>query len=222
MSCPHQVSDAAYVLGALSPGERAEYEAHLTQCPECAAAVSKLAPIPGLLRRVDPAALRPAEPGPGRLATLLRAVAATRRRETRRRRLQLAAAALAIAVVAVTGSALWYGTLHAPAERPASAVAMEPVTPTVPVAAEVSLTPTTGGTEVWMTCWYPPTAYEIPPRTFRLVAIGADGSVEQVGSWRAGPGERVSLTSLTRFTTDLRRLEVRDEAGGTLLTHRVG
>lgn len=45
--------DAAYVLGALSPEERREFEAHLAACDECVAAVSELAGMPGLLASVD-------------------------------------------------------------------------------------------------------------------------------------------------------------------------
>lgn len=44
--------DAAYVLGALAPAERREYEEHLRVCERCAAAVGELAGMPGLLSRV--------------------------------------------------------------------------------------------------------------------------------------------------------------------------
>jgi len=47
--------DAAYVLGALSPAERREFEEHLATCPHCQAAVSELAALPGLLAQVSPA-----------------------------------------------------------------------------------------------------------------------------------------------------------------------
>jgi hypothetical protein len=47
--------DAAYVLGALSPADRREYEEHLASCPTCQAAVSELAALPGLLAQVSPA-----------------------------------------------------------------------------------------------------------------------------------------------------------------------
>ena len=47
--------DAAYVLGALSPADRREYEEHLASCPACQGAVSELAGIPGLLGQVSPA-----------------------------------------------------------------------------------------------------------------------------------------------------------------------
>lgn len=46
--------DAAYVLGALDGPERVEYEAHLTGCPRCQAAVAELAGVPGLLAGVPP------------------------------------------------------------------------------------------------------------------------------------------------------------------------
>ena len=39
--------DAAYVLGALSPADRREFEAHLQGCPACASAVSELAGMEG-------------------------------------------------------------------------------------------------------------------------------------------------------------------------------
>ncbi|MFC8501176.1 anti-sigma factor family protein [Pedococcus sp. NPDC057267] len=46
--------DAAYVLGAMGAPDRMEYEAHLTGCPRCQAAVAELAGVPGLLAQVPP------------------------------------------------------------------------------------------------------------------------------------------------------------------------
>jgi hypothetical protein len=44
----------------------------------------------------------------------------------------------------------------------------------------------------------------------QLVALGTDGSTEQVGSWVAAPGDEVTLTGTTRYTMqDLARLELR-------------
>ena len=51
-SCPLAHSDAAYVLGALSPAERLEYERHLPTCASCRRSVAQLAGMPGLLARV--------------------------------------------------------------------------------------------------------------------------------------------------------------------------
>lgn len=53
MRCEYAHSDASYVLGALSPAERTDYERHLTTCPECREAVAEIAVLPGLLARLD-------------------------------------------------------------------------------------------------------------------------------------------------------------------------
>src|SRR5262245_49866304 len=55
MSCEHEHDDGAYVLGALSPAERAAYERHLSTCSFCREAVADIAVLPGLLGRLDPA-----------------------------------------------------------------------------------------------------------------------------------------------------------------------
>ena len=44
--------DAAYVLGALSPAERREFEDHLKDCAACSNAVGELAGLPGLMSKV--------------------------------------------------------------------------------------------------------------------------------------------------------------------------
>ena len=46
--------DAAYVLGALSPAERREFEEHLAGCARCQRSVAELAGLPGLLAQVSP------------------------------------------------------------------------------------------------------------------------------------------------------------------------
>jgi anti-sigma factor RsiW len=43
---PFVTYDAAYVLGALGPQERAEFEHHLRECAQCSAAVASLAGVP--------------------------------------------------------------------------------------------------------------------------------------------------------------------------------
>ena len=53
MTDPFVTYDAAYVLGALSPQDRAAFEEHLRGCAQCAAAVAELAGVPGLLARVS-------------------------------------------------------------------------------------------------------------------------------------------------------------------------
>jgi hypothetical protein len=53
MTCEHLHDSGPYVLGALSPAEREEYEQHLADCAECRAEVAELAGLPALLARVD-------------------------------------------------------------------------------------------------------------------------------------------------------------------------
>ncbi|HEU4424838.1 MAG TPA: zf-HC2 domain-containing protein [Pilimelia sp.] len=58
MRCEYAHDDGAYVLGALSPAERAAFERHMADCLACREAVAEIAVIPGLLGRLDPVAAR--------------------------------------------------------------------------------------------------------------------------------------------------------------------
>lgn len=49
---PYRDWDAAYVLGALAPAERHEFEQHLAECPACSGAVAELAGLPGILGKL--------------------------------------------------------------------------------------------------------------------------------------------------------------------------
>ena len=219
MTCPHAYSDGAYVLGALNPAERTTDESHLSGCASCSAAVARLAPLPGLLGRVELASLEPA-PETTRVSKLLAAVTQLRHRQVRVRRWQLAGAVLAAAVLAVVGTGLAYTLTEQdpPATEEPSLVAMRAVEDWVPITAQVSVTPVVGGTAVHMECQYPAQG-DGASHVYWLVAVGEDGSTESLGSWSAGPGEDASLSSLTRYTDDLARLELRGEGGTTLLTY---
>ena len=223
MTCEFEHSDGVYVLGALSPAERTAFQSHLAGCRQCTSAVARLAPMPGLLGRVDPTTLTPIpREAPDRLPRLLAAVDRRRRRRTWARRWQLAAVAAATALLALSGSAIWSG-LTGGTGSAGPMVAMEPVGQAAPVIAEVATAPTVGGTEVRMACHYPSMGYEAPASTFRLVAVGPDGQTEQLGSWRAAPGDEVELSGTTRFTGDeLRRIELHGDDGAVLLTARPG
>ena len=50
---PYRFDDAAYVMGALSPDERLEFEAHLLSCSDCSARVREVETLPALLADVD-------------------------------------------------------------------------------------------------------------------------------------------------------------------------
>jgi hypothetical protein len=241
MRCQYAQEDGAYVLGALSPAERAEYERHLGTCPTCRRAVADLAVLPGLLSRLPGpeeavtyvAAATPvplaADSAGSRLPRLLEAAAAARRRDRRARSWRAAMAALAAACLAlVVGVGI--GVVRegeppptTPAAPAVELVAMLPVSTSVPVTAEVGLAATGGGTEVTMRCTYAAgSAGYTKPWTLRLIAYGPDGAKEQVGSWTAAPGDDVRLSGITRFAPDeLVRLELVKGNGDALLTYHV-
>lgn len=127
---PYRRWDAAYVLGALSPTERREFEGHLATCSNCQGDVAEIAGLPGLLAQLSPedAAILAGSGGPaaedegatGRAAALASGPAAagapapagtgSKVREVepvtadrQRRRLTRAVVALAAALVLVAG-----------------------------------------------------------------------------------------------------------------------
>src|SRR6478672_7141603 len=100
MTCLYPFDDGAYVLGALSPAERAEYERHLSVCPTCRESVAALAVLPGLLSRLDPSTIAPQQvTAPPTLLPRTLALIATRRRAERLRRRWLTLAAAVVAVL---------------------------------------------------------------------------------------------------------------------------
>ncbi|MEE6261230.1 anti-sigma factor family protein [Plantactinospora sonchi] len=213
MRCEHAHDDGAYVLGALSPAERAAYERHLATCATCREAVAEIAVLPGLLGRLDPANLdRIAVPPSGeeRLTELLDAAREQRRRERRNARaVGVALAATAMAVVVALGLAWPFDRGDSGTGVEVRMVAMEPVRGGVPVTAEIGFDGTRWGTVVTMRCQYAETADYTKAYTFRLVAHGPNGETEQVGSWLAAPGDDATFTGVTRFTrSELVRLEL--------------
>ena len=85
MTCEHAHLDGAYVLGALSPSERLDFERHLAGCAECSRSVRELAGLPGLLAQVDVGDLEPAAVPPlppTLLPSLVREVRGSQRRRS--------------------------------------------------------------------------------------------------------------------------------------------
>ncbi|WP_326551040.1 anti-sigma factor family protein [Micromonospora sp. NBC_01813] len=229
MRCDYAHDDGAYVLGALSPSERAAYEHHLSGCAGCRQAVAEIAVLPGLLGRLDPAGFEqisdPPLAGP-RLSTLVGAADRARRRGRRMRRWQTAGAALAAAGLAiVVGFGVgWVGAGGTPETTPGSQLtAMQPVATEIPIHAEVGLRSVAStGTEVTMRCWWEPTNPDGNPMNFELVAYDRDGAKQQVGSWAVSPGAEIVFTGATRFEQDqLERLELVRADGAAILTYQV-
>jgi len=52
MTCQHTMTLGVYLLGALEPAERSEFESHLSYCDICRGELVRLAPLPGLLNQI--------------------------------------------------------------------------------------------------------------------------------------------------------------------------
>lgn len=242
MRCGHEHDDGAYVLGSLSPAERASYERHLATCSFCREAVADIAVLPGLLGRLDPAdfakLLDPTLTAPrptqrNRVPALVTAAQTTRRQERMRSRRQLIGTGLVAACLALVvgiGAVSWLGP-DPDATTPAAiattnaapaTLAMKPIADEVNLSAGVHLRDTEWGTEVYMECSYAKDAPSPKSYTFRLVAYGPDDEAQQVGSWVAAPGARVKMTGMTAFAGgSLKRLELLNFEGKALLGYDV-
>ncbi|MFD5317914.1 anti-sigma factor family protein [Streptomyces sp. NPDC127098] len=220
---PFETWDGAYVLGALSPQDRSDFEEHLRGCDRCAESVRQLAGIPGLLSQADPDGLAAAgvEPAPPEdlLPGLLTRVARERRR---RFTTTLSAALLALAAcLALVFSAVFAGGGDGsdgeggPDGGPPVA-AGGPMTPLGdwPVRADVSLADADWGTRVEMECQYG----DGEGGAYVLVAVGRDGETEELASWRALPENSASMTVGTPMSrAAIEWLEVRTLDGVPVL-----
>jgi hypothetical protein len=228
--CPLAHSDAAYVLGALSPTERLEYEKHLPDCEPCRASVAQLAGLPGLLGRVPVEQVEsplPFEPLPESVLPDL--VAAVRREQRRKAVLATLGAAAAVAILALGIGAIGAVRDHgqAPEAAPTSSTTtsgpLRPMDVVVDwgVRADVSLTEGTWGTHVDIQCRYATSDDEYAGShayRYNLVVFTKDGGSERVASWQAKPGQTYvgsgdTATKLGRIT----RVELQSAHGDTIL-----
>ena len=215
--------DSAYVLGALSPAERREFEEHLETCEACRRSVAELAPMPGLLARLSADRARallvesdvvPPAPRPELLDAVRRE---GRRRRIRRTRMRIAlAAAAAVVVVAAVAVPL---ALTRPAVG-VQAVAFETVAD-VPVSASAELSPAEWGTRIELDCTYgEPAGGDAPEEgwPYALVVVDREGHRTEVSSWRATPGATARLEAGTALAVaDIASLEIRAVASGDVL-----
>ena len=210
---PFRQHDAAYVLGSLSPEDRAAYEDHLTECAECARSVRELAGMPGLLAHVDIAAF--SEPAPPRLPdTLLPRLLAEVRR-TRRRRTSIGVAVAAAAAAVVAGVTVAVPQLMA---RPSqTGVAMTQVQAS-PLHARVTMDNVAWGTKLTLTCTYDAPVYPGDVPSYTLLVHTKDGRTEQVATWRAVPDKTTVLDAATDArSADITSVEVRTVSGQPVL-----
>jgi hypothetical protein len=224
VSCSFVHDDAAYVLGALSPVERLEFEKHLASCADCTRAVRELAGIPGLLGRVGARVLEdpPVDaPVPG---TLLPALSRKVRRSRLRRTLTAVGLAAAAAVIAPVVAAQLDDRPAAPTPSATptgpEALDMAPLGE-VPVRASVTMEQVLWGTKLGLTCTYDPESveYELPPTVDYVLFVRTDdGRTEQVGSWTSVDGRTLQFAAGTATdAADIASVEVRTPDGRVVL-----
>ena len=229
MTCSFALDDGAYVLGALSPVERLDFERHLTSCEECMRGVRELAGLPGLLGRVEESVVAHPpedEPVPD---TLLPALSRELGRVRRRRAFAAMGlvAAVAAGIVPVAVSQLGDGDGSPPAvpgvSSPPAGVETRPMDPLgdVPVQASVTLEQVTWGTRLGLTCTYDRESveYELPPTVdYTLFVRTRDGRTEQVGSWKSVTGKTMRLSAATAADREeITSVEVRTPGGRVVL-----
>jgi hypothetical protein len=225
--------DAAYVLGALSPAERREFEEHLASCPSCQAAVSELAALPGLLAQLSPddaamlsmadetlaesaetPALSAAQsdvieqgPPPSLLPKMIKKV------RTRRRRMVAAIAGIAAAVLLVIGGlAVAAGLLPLRPDSP-ERVAFSQVVPSAMIAV-ADVIPGQNGTEIKVECQYGEVNEPTPGaghETYSIVVVDRSGNASEIKEWPATPNKlmRPSGTTPLRIS-QIADLEIRE------------
>jgi len=220
VKCQFAIDDGAYVLGALSPADRAAFERHLPSCSQCRKAVASFAVIPGLLGRLNATTPTSSAATPSTLlARTLAAASAQRRIERRRRTWYALGAGLAAAVLAsVVGVGVHLVDTSGGSLRPEGLTSMEPVKQRAPVSAELGLIATDNGSRINMQCRYE-SGYD-GVWTLRLVVYPRSGGEgEQVGTWTARSGQEVSLSAMTHLApAEIGRVELHREDGSPILT----
>jgi hypothetical protein len=225
--------DAAYVLGALSPAERREFEEHKASCASCQAAVSELAALPGLLAQISPAdaamlsladdssvedadkpALSTAQaeaiehgPPPSLLPKMIK------KARMRRRRMVAAIAGIAAAVILVVGG-LAIGTGVVPLQPdPPERVAFLPVVPSA-ITAIAEVIPGQDGTQINVECVY---AEVNDPRpggsheTYSIFVVDRSGHATEIKEWPATPNKQMRPSGTTPLKMfEIAGLEIRE------------
>lgn len=208
----------AYLLGALSPAERAEVEHHLGGCSDCRTELAALAGLPGLLARLDATDVEHLESfqvaTDGRLLdrTLLEL---TRRRRVQRRHSRLLAVAAAIIVAILTATA--FTTLRASETnetRQAQGRTVSATNATSGVHAVVAVQQKLWGTALHLSL------RGVPPGTrCELIAVLTDGRRQTAGAWQASYEGTASIDAATDARPDqLASVEVVTRTGTRLVS----
>lgn len=229
---PYREWDAAYLLGALSPDERREYEAHLAGCKRCSAEIASLAGLSGILAAVPPekatqlaAPERSLEPGPPDLLPRLAAGA-----ERIRRRARLRAVALIAAAAAVAAAVVW--AIPTRSHDGGGVVAGRDVTMVRvgqprPLQASAHLVTDPWGTTIEASCSYDLTTRtpgQAPERSFEYAMFVTDrsGAATKVATWLAIPGTTAKpYATVTMPMDQIAKIDIRSVRSGTVLLQAV-
>lgn len=218
--------DAAYVLGALSPNDRREFEDHLKGCAACTRSVGELAGLPGLMSKVSVEQLTAEVEAPPE--TLLPSLGRAVRRERGRRRLAISAAGaaaaglIAVGVVALSGpdSPARPSVLPSPSQTSSgtASLALKIVVPS-PVTASARLVDMAWGTRIDLTCSYSAKGYSSGVgSSYALVVIDRAGVAQQVATWVALPDREVTIMGTSSLSRqNISAVEVRTLSGQALL-----
>jgi hypothetical protein len=229
MSCVFAHDDGSYVLGALSPAERQEFEEHLAGCEGCARSVRELAGMPGLLARVDPDVLASPPVGEPVPDTLLPALIREVRRTQRRRAFVTAGVAAAAAAVVVVGTTAATGVFNGDPSRTTAQPAATSALPAgqsmlpighVAVRGSLAFTSVLWGTRLDLTCTYSGGGEygTPPPENYAMFIRTRDGQVQKVATWRGLPGRTMRLAAATAASRqDITSVEVRTASGKPVL-----
>ncbi|MEW1975391.1 hypothetical protein AB0301_09990 [Microbacterium profundi] len=203
--------DGAYVMGALNSADRRLFEEHLVDCKVCGRGVAELAPVIGLLGRVERRNAEsllsdtPAGPDPSRRDELARIASADRILRLRRRWWTGAVAAAAAVVAVVLAVTLPL----APVPEKTTVVTMQ-ATSEIPLEATAELTEVGWGTRIDLECVYGGSGGGDAGWPYALYVIGSDGAEEAVSSWRARPGTTAQLSAGTALDLGgIQTLEIR-------------
>ncbi|WP_067720719.1 anti-sigma factor family protein [Nocardia yamanashiensis] len=219
----------AYVLGGITPADRAVVDTHIATCPTCRAELADFAVIPSLLAKTAAPEPDPS-PEPDRTAVpqdriaphetpalheALRTVAAVRGAQRRRRR-----SATAVLAAAALATGIGVGSALAPdpvAPGPAPIAAQRSITLAAPAGTStgsVDLAPKPWGTELHLTL------HDLPTGTrLTAIVIGTDGHTESAATWTTPAQPQIKVTGATSFRPEtVQRIEIRSESGTPIAT----
>jgi anti-sigma-K factor RskA len=179
--CPtHGPLVGGYVLGALEPAEMEEMRRHVTGCPQCGPEADRLAALPGLLDRIEPADVPPPALSPRVEEAVLDRFARERGGRGRRRRtLGVPRRLVAFAAAGVAAIALALALLLPLGDDDEPGYASVTLGGPYEAAADAQLTEVASGTRIQLE------AHGLDRAEYEVWCIRADGRWVSGGTFRA-------------------------------------